>query len=302
MLFAQLDVNGDRLLSGAEASSALLRSADESGEGRVSLLELARSSGALGGRRTESASESAYLESRVTADGDLARLLDGIDPYEFDRDNDRNLSRSELERAFFAALDLDGDGRLSRDELSRYPRELRQLRYRDELAEALWRQHDTTRDGSLDAREFDLEDEEWLAIDVDRDGLVALPYDMGFWERRLSGGPIAAEWPRRRARVYALPPNLTAESLAAALDADGDGSLTTRELKRRRDLLVPLDFDSSGSLEPDELRLPLAAVSRRGVDAVADDFVARWDLDGDGEVAEGELPLTGGLRRRVVGE
>ncbi len=302
MLFEQLDADGDRLLSGAETSAALLESADRSGEARVSLLELVRSSGGLGGRRTESAAATAFLESRVTVDGDLARLLDGIDPYEFDRDDDRRLSRPELERAFFAALDLDGDGRLSRDELSRYPRESRQLRYRDELAEELWRRKDTTRDGSLDAREFDLEDEEWLAIDVDGDGFIALPYDVGLWERRLSGGPVAPEWPRRRGRVYALPPNLTAESLSAALDSDGDGTLTTRELKRRRDLLLPLDVNSSGSLEPGELRRPLIAVERLGVEAVADEFVARWDLDGDGEVSEGELPLVGGLRRRVVGE
>jgi len=39
-----------------------------------------------------------------------------------------------------------------------------------------------------------------------------------------------------------------------------------------------------------------------GVEAVADDFEARWDLDGDGRVDDEELPITGGLRVRLFGE
>ncbi len=301
LLFARQDVDGDLFLTGDELSPGILHSADRSGDGRVSLLELAHSSGLFGARRSEVEPESTFLQSRVTPDGDLARLLDGIDPYEFDRDDDMQLSRTELERAVFAALDLNGDRRLSRDEFSRYPGHTRQLRYGDRAAEKLWRQHDTTRDHSLDAREFDLQDAEWEAVDVDGNGRIALPYDMGYWERLLEGGPVAPEWPRRRGRFYALPPGLTLEQLLAALDRNGDGELSTRELKRRRDLLSPLDVDSSATLEADELRRLIAIMGRSGVDAASDEFERRWDLDGDGEVESHELPVAPGLRARVHG-
>jgi Ca2+-binding EF-hand superfamily protein len=240
--------------------------------------------------------DSVFLESRVTPDGDLARLLDGIDPFAFGRDDDLRLSRTELERAAFAALDLDGDRRLTRDEMSCYPRH---LRYRDAAADAQWRALDSTRDGSLDAREFDLLDEEWQVVDVDVDGSCRLPYDLGYWERRLQGGPVAPEWPRRRGRTYPLPPGLTLERLLAVLDRDGDGALTTRELKRRRDLLPPIDTDTSAILEPDELERALGQLARTAVDAGPDGFEARWDLDGDGKVEEAELPVPAGQRARL---
>jgi hypothetical protein len=302
LLASQLDKNRDGFISDSEASPALLASADASDDGRVTLLELAQAGGGLGGRQTKVPVDSIFLASRVTPDGDLSRLLDGVDPHDFDDDDDGRLMRPEFEAAVFAALDLDGNRRLSRAEYSRYPGSARQVRYTDEGALERWLEEDLNRDGSLDWREFDLGDAEWEAVDVDRDDSVALPYDMGLYERRRRGGPIAPEWPRRRARVYALPPNLSSEMLLRVLDRSGDAILSTRELKRRRDLLLSLDSDLSGSLEEGELRGPLNLISRLGVEAVADDFEARWDLDGDGRVDDEELPITGGLRVRLFGE
>ena len=50
------------------------------------------------------------------------------------------------------------------------------------------------------------------------------------------------------------------------------------------------DGDYSGLLERGEW-MRLEAAARGGpVDSLADSFLARWDLDGSGEVEEAELP------------
>ena len=49
-------------------------------------------------------------EERVRPDGDLARLLDGIDPFEFEKKKDGRLERKEMERAVFAALEVGEHG------------------------------------------------------------------------------------------------------------------------------------------------------------------------------------------------
>jgi Ca2+-binding EF-hand superfamily protein len=219
----------------------------------------------------------------------------------FDRDRDDRLERDEMERALFAALDLDGDEHLSRDELSRHPGDLRTLRYGDAAAKELFDDVDRNRNGRVSPRELRLRDEDWLALDADADGAVQLR--LSTLVNRAGARPVIpppVEWPYRRADAFALPPTITRDALYAEFDGDADGRIDKRELKAREDLLRALDRDGSGVLDEREVKVALDRIGRLGVDATVDDFRGRWDLDGDGAVADDEIPNAAVLRARGV--
>ena len=302
LAFARLDRDRSGFLEGDEVPAAMGEEV-AGGDGRVSLLELAGFGGTFERSRSEVLEGNAprLRAARVDRDGDLARLLDGVDPHAFDQDGDGRLSRRETERAFLAALDLDRSGSLDRDELSRYPGELRQLRYGDRAAQQLFRAEDRNGDGKVGAREFRVRDEEWDALDVDRDGTVVLPRRVSAGQRRRGDLPPAPEWPVRRAEVLNLPPLLSAEELLARFDADGDLRLSARELAGRGDILAQLDANDSGLVEPNEVARAVRTIAQLGVEATADAFELRWDLDGDERVTAAELPLPPWLRARILG-
>jgi Ca2+-binding EF-hand superfamily protein len=297
MHFAQADSDGSGWIDGAEIARDGTSSADLDDDGRVGLLELARASGSLGVLPEEPPQGAELGAARVLREGDLARLLDGVDPYRFDQDESGTLSRSEAERAFFSALDLDADNGLSLDELSRYPGELRALRYKDEGARKRFEREDKNRDGRVSAREFSLLEAEWHALDADRNGILSL-LAPGIRAQRERGLVLpGSEWPRRRDELHLLPPGLKSEGLLAAFDRDGDHELDAQELSAREDLLAA--FDSNGDLivTREEVERRMARLEVQGVDALADDFQGRWDLDGSGAVDPDEVPA--GVRLRL---
>jgi Ca2+-binding EF-hand superfamily protein len=289
------DEDGSGMLEGEEYNRAGGIALDKNGDGRISLIELAEEVGLLGPEVTSTgeSGEPIFLETRVDRDGDLSRLLDGTDPNRFDTDNDHGLDRDEMEQAFFSALDLDGDERLSSDELSRHPGAMRRIRYRDWEADLLMGRLDKNSNGQISQREFELRDEDWEALDTDRSGTVLLLPTIG--DVRLD-----IEWPYRRRQSWALPPVLTRETFYEVFDADGDSSITKREMKDRPDLFRRLDVDHSGTLEEQEITRPIDLIAQIGVDATVDDFTGRWDLDGDGKVEEGEVLNAPTLRARGV--
>ena len=144
---------------------------------------------------------------------------------------------------------------------------------------------------SVKRRDYDVRPEDWDALDGDGDGELQLP---GTERDRVRGAMVPAErveWPRRRGRfVYDLPPSVTVELLLDTFDKDDDGELSKSELRRRPTLFAQLDQNRSGVVEADEVARARARIADRGLDAVADEFIARWDLDGDGEA---ELPSVG---------
>ena len=285
-------IEGDELVPSGSAE------ADRDGDGRVTLLELARAGELLGTEAEAQAGPGgALLASRTLPDGDLARLLDGVDPYAFDPDRNGGLSRSELERAAFAALDLDHDGSLTRDELSRLPGPLRELRYADAAATRAFRAVDRNGDGKLAAREFRLGDPEWDALDADHDGLVRFLAAAEEHQRERGLVLSGSEWPARRMTLALLPPGIRLDRLLAEFDRDGDEVLDQRELRARADLLRYFDADSDQRATREEIGRVLGRLEDAGVDALADDFVGRWDLDGSGKVEPDELPE--GVRLRL---
>lgn len=298
---ASLDVDRSGMLEGEEFERAGGESVDLDGDGRIALLELARAAEereALASDTTSSPPEPA--SSRTLPDGDLARLLDGVDPYHHDRDENASLSRAEAERAVFDALDLDDDEELTRDELSRYPGELRDLRHGDTRAAKAFERVDRNRDGRVSTREFRLADPEWAALDADADGgvrLVKPPFDF----QRERGLVLAgSEWPTRRTDLVPLPPGIELTPLLKEFDRDGDESLDQRELEKRPELLRYMDANNDRRVERDEVARVLARLQDEGVRSLADDFVGRWDLDGSGAVEQDELPVC--VRARLAGE
>jgi Ca2+-binding EF-hand superfamily protein len=290
MALERADLDRSGVLEPEEARRGGALALDVDGDGRVPLSELAGRAGlaedaAGGGRRGGL--------GRGEPDGDLARLLDGVDPFEHDRDGDGGLSRLEASRALFAALDLDSSGRLDLDEMSRHPGPLRDLRWGDAEARERFDDLDRNGDGLVGRTEVRMRDEEFDALDTDRDGRVGLPRGVPAWQRARGFVPTGAEWPARRGRVSGLPPVITTERLLAALDTNDDGVLSGRELRRRPGLLEELDRNRDGEVAREELDAGVAFVLQAGVRGTFDGLEERWDLDGDGRVEPDELPAAG---------
>ncbi|MCP3920754.1 MAG: hypothetical protein GY711_34945 [bacterium] len=194
-----------------------------------------------------------FLTTRVDADGDLARLLDGTNPYDFDRSGDGRLDRREVSRAMFGALDLDGSERLTLAELSRHPGALCQLRYGDLSALEQFGRRDMNKGGTVSPREFKIADREFEVLGADQDGLVQLAARVEEWRmRRGDVGPLA-EWPTRQPTLALLSPIVTVDRVFEALDKNGDRKFTKRELKKRSDLFVQLDRNGDDVVREDEV-------------------------------------------------
>ena len=289
-MFAHADGDGSGLLVGDEIAAVGGERNDLDGDGRVTLAELARAAEQYGRTVVLETDPITAPEERVRPDGDLARLLDGIDPFEFEKKKDGRLERKEMERAVFAALDLDGDRRLDLHELSRHPGPLRELRFGDRAGLARFEALDRSGGGTIGPREFSLRDEDWVLLDPDGDGACQLDPTRFAGRRARDEVPRDVEWPtRRRGPRLDLPPAATVESICAGLDANGDGQLTKRELRRRPMLFAQLDVDRSSIVEADELERAEGVLLRWGVESSPDDFLTRWDLDGSGRVDEDEV-------------
>lgn len=303
--FAELDRDRSGIVTAEELSDAE-RALDRDGDGRLFLGELEGAAGLAGRAQTRSvrsgAGDMSQGLSRLDADGDLTRLLDGTDPSAHDGNDDGRLDRGECSRAMFAALDLDRDRGLSRDELSRAPGRWAELRFGDRASRALFAECDTSGDGRVAPKEFEIDTSDWGALDADQDGFVRWREGAQNDERTGEVRRTPPEWPFARQALTGLPPEATVERVLAVLDRDGDGELSAKELRRRPDLKLELDLDGDGRTTRDELETRIGQVVPQGVEIAADDFLRRWDLDGDGELGAAEIgpelrALTG-LRKR----
>jgi len=293
---ASLDADGSGMLEGSELARAGGKTVDLDGDGRVTLEELARAARAADASDGETSTAPpptpavASAFSRTQPDGDLARLLDGVDPYRHDRDQDGKLTRAEAEHAFFDALDLDDDQELSRDELSRYPGPLRDLRFGDARALEAFGRVDRNHDGKVSLREFHLADEEWKALDQDGDGSLRLVKPPFAFQRARGLVLPGSEWPARRSDIVLLPPGIDVAAILAAFDRNGDEVLDVRELSARPDLMSSLDGNGDQHVDRSEMEKVIERLEAEGVQRLPDDFLGRWDLDGSGTVEPDELP------------
>ena len=290
--FARLDRDRSGFLEGDELASHATFAA-QTGAGRLSLAEFAR---ALAGAN---APEPTHVDAagigsraaRVDRDGDLARLLDGTDPLRFDADGDGVLARAEMEKAFFAALDLSGDGALDAAELSRAPGEWRELRFGGPRAAKLFAGADLDKNGRVDAREFRMREEDWLALDANADGHVQLALQRDSKAARRASTTPRSEWPARQVFRWPLPPTLTREGFLAAFPPGPEKRLTRKELRARSDVLAEFDENNDGEIGEREWQTRVGLIGLYGSELTVDGFEERWDLDRDGKVSASELPL-----------
>ncbi len=295
LFLSQWDLDGSGALEGVEIDNAKAKSMDQNGDGRVTFAELAGAANERVGDAPTSTLRPMNAASGVALDSAIAKLVDGLDPTLFDANKDGKLDRDEFARALFAALDLDGDGTLSPGELSRRDGAPRELRFGGEAARAAFKSFDANDDGKIEPREFKLAQTEFDALDVSHDGSIRLREDAA-----MKNGERYIEWPHRQAESTGLPPTITVERLLEVFDADHDGLLSQRELKARPDLFREFDANADRKIESKELAERVARALNYGVDACADDFVKRWDLNGDGKVDERELPASAQIARITV--
>ena len=295
-LLAEHDENGDGWIGPGERAPGV---DDADGNGIVTLLEIAIAKSRWPDRSRVTRAGGTFKRSRVDADGDLARLLDGLDPSAFDRGEDWTLDRREMTEAVFTALDLNGDKRLSRAELSRHPGPLRRLRYGVDsgIERSAWRV--VVEGGLLPRHDFVMRDEDWQALDADGDGKVSLDKPLDRRVERRGAVTWQNEWPSRQPERTGLSPTATVETVFETFDADRDGELTRRELDARPDLLREFDRNADGHVNRDDVQRRVDVLSRGGLDVCPDAWLERWDLDGDGRVRESEIPA---LAARFRGE
>ncbi len=197
---------------------------------------------------------------RIAPEEDLARLVRHMSAQDFDDNRDGSLSRGELERLVFAALDANGSGTLDPLEWPRHPgTDPGHL--------------DKNHDGVLSRSEMDLGRDVTQYFDLDRDGRVQF-----------------AEWPWA---VNARPlPTLFAASVASLRKV-----LARPGFDQRRPELNTVFYGERSTRELKDAELQQAIDRARGNplidirgDGAPPGFIERYDLDGDGAVDLVEFP------------
>lgn len=212
----------------------------------------------------------------TTPAADWTWLLGGSDLHRFDRDRDLRLDAGELSRLVHARADVDGDGELSPGEFARIPLAVDR--------KALFAKLDRDRSGGVSARELGLPQPLLQLFDQNGDGKLAreeAPRSRPF------GGPHPLLLVREAKRALEL------------LDRDRDGRLSTTELARFTRTRQRYDADNDGHLDALELETAVTGARVEGALAGFDEFLARYDLDGDGSVAPREFPGRDAVFRRL---
>jgi hypothetical protein len=202
---------------------------------------------------------------RIAATEPLALMVRHVSPEDFDVNGNEELSRGELESVFFELLDANGDGALGILEWPRHPME-------DPP------QLDKDGDGVVSRREMDLDEDILQFFDVNGDGAMQF-----------------AEWPWETLAEAERLPSFRYVDREMLRDLVGRGGLA-EDRPYIYGLLSGDDGNRRGQLsETGEARLatllgraqnqPLQDVRGR---QTMGDFLARWDIDGDGQVDRGE--------------
>jgi Ca2+-binding EF-hand superfamily protein len=202
----------------------------------------------------------------------------------WDRNHDGKVTRDEWTGSddAFTLLDLDGNGVLDKRDRSEAiaaapppPPELPDPKGEAPTPEALLARHDKDKDGRLSGKELA---DKWLAaalavFDSNGDGaldeqeLRALCYTVMQRRSEAAAGT-------QRPQPYDVPFD--------AWDKDKDGKVRQNEWQGPLDLFLAIDLDRDSAVSRDELLRYRKRVT-------GEDFMARFDLDGDGKVTLAEF-------------
>lgn len=157
-----------------------------------------------------------------------AKRIENVDKWftQYDRNNDGQLTADEFSmgRSYFAALDTDKNGSLTREEAKAA------LLAAPKKKPAIdWKKLDTDRDGYITVREWTGEAADFDALDVDNDRVLSR------YDRDLA---------RERGR---------AESRLTAFDKDKDGFVARSEWPADEATFYARDRNRDGKLDVDEL-------------------------------------------------
>jgi hypothetical protein len=256
LFLAQFDVDGSGALEGEECERARAVSLDPDGDGRVTLLELGASGRVLAtdGGPTSPMTSMQDAAQAENDDGELAKLLDGVDPFAFDANKDGRLEREEFARAYFAALDLDGDKALSRDEVSRRPGAARTLA----LSRAPRRRRASRR--STPAATARSRRASSRSSRPSSTSSTATATARSAWSTRRATATASRRprappsGPSAGARSRRCRPRSPFERILAQFDADHDGTLVRARAQDRPDFMREMDKDVDKQADVDRAR------------------------------------------------
>jgi Ca2+-binding EF-hand superfamily protein len=207
---------------------------------------------------------------------DWSFVIGGGDLHLFDRDHNGKLDAGELQHLVFERADLDGNGVLSPGEFSLLP-----------LAadrRALFAKLDRDHNGVLSERELGVPESLIEAFDANHDGML----ERGELPRaRPVGGP------------YLMILAADAKTALELLDRNHDGKLSFNELERFPGVLQRFDANKDVELDAKELQTAVTAARAEGSYGAFDDFLTRYDLDGNGVVSRLEFPGSDALFTRL---
>jgi Ca2+-binding EF-hand superfamily protein len=282
--FTLMDLDKDGVLVRKEfaGSDPQFAAIDKDGDKKATLAEFLASEAARGFAR---AAEKERGEPRPRLDVEPLLGLRLQQALRADQNRDGRVQKSEWNGAelAFAQLDLDRDGDLDRDDrdaaaaaAARAPAPLPELKGDLPSAEELVRRLDKDGDQKLGKRELAGHKALLAAIaQADRDGDQAL--DRRELEALLAGVQARraeAERSTRRQQAYAVPFD--------EWDKDKDDKIQQNEWMAGRPLFERIDLDRDAALS----RIEVARYKKR---VEGEDFVARFDLDGDGKVTLAEF-------------
>ncbi|MDX1947473.1 MAG: EF-hand domain-containing protein [Pirellulaceae bacterium] len=310
-LFTKLDANKDGFVGpdevGADQKSLferLLRNADKDGDKKLSKDEFA--AGLKGGEEPRQPLPGAGGPGRPGG----AQFNPGEIFDRFDANKDGKISKDEAPdrmKENFDRLDSNSDGGVTQEELRRAfaaggppgapgnPA----ARPDGKQAEELFDRTDANSDGKLTKDEVPEDKREGFSRLLERIGADSVTKEQFVRFMQAQGGGVPGQ--PGSGRPEGGPPGGFRPPLVAALDADGDGELSSGEIEAASKSLLKLDKNSDGKLTRDELGPPPGSPGGRpgqpGPGEAAGRFVAEMisrakaaDANNDGKLSKDEAP------------
>lgn len=193
----------------------------------------------------------------------------------FDKNKDGKIAPTEFSDWVFVLADMNRDGFLDEQEIQGF-RFGNGNKGEQKIPAKILKEQDQDGDGKLSRSEFQAPSKFFEGWDKNKDGLLD---DM---ELARMGGPPQKD----------VANNGTPAEFFKKADRNGDGFVSKEEWMKfqRGPFFDKADKNADGKLTLEEFTAAYVELRREGIVASPDDFVARFDVNGDGKVARSEFP------------